>query len=139
MSFGGVRLFANQKTCDVSAAQKDCENLDLVCIGIGLDGCELENEKLTRCLKNMRRLRARLRKFGRRLLQRQGAKADAPKVAALYKKACDSGYPLGCANLGHFTSGGLASKTRKRRAKTGARPARRKRASPALTSAITRY
>ncbi len=130
-----MRLFANQKTCDVSAAQKGCENLDFVCIGIGLDGCELENEKLTRCLKNMRRLRARLRKFGRRLLQRQGAKADAPKVAALYKKACDSGYPLGCANLGHFTSGGLASKTRKRRAKTGARPARRKRASRTSTSA----
>ena len=31
--------------------QKSCDNLDLVCIGIGLDGCELENEKLTRCLK----------------------------------------------------------------------------------------
>lgn len=46
-----MRLFANQKTCDVSAAQKGCENLDLVCIGIGLDGCELENEKLMRCLK----------------------------------------------------------------------------------------
>lgn len=45
-----MRLFANQKTCDVSAAQKSCDNLDLVCIGIGLDGCELENEKLMRCL-----------------------------------------------------------------------------------------
>ena len=133
-----MRLFANQKTCDVSAAQKGCENLDFVCIGIGLDGCELENEKLTRCLKNMRRLRARLRKFERHLLQRQSAKADAPKVASLHKKACDSGYPLGCANLGRFTSEGLASKTRKKRAKSGARPARRKRASPALTSAITR-
>ena len=119
MSFGGVRLFANQKTCDVSAAQKGCENLDLVCIGIGLDGCELENEKLTRCLKNMRRLRARLRKFGRRLLQRQGAKADAPKVAALHKKTCDSGYPLGCANLGRFTSGAR----RQKRAKSGRNPA----------------
>jgi len=101
------------------ATQKGCENLDLVCIGIGLDGCELENEKLTRCLKNMRRLRARLRKFGRRLPQRQGAKADAPKVAALYKKACDSGYPLDCANLGRFTSGAW----RQKRAKGGRKPA----------------
>lgn len=48
MSFGGVRLFANQKTCDVSAAQKGCENLDLVCIGIGLDGCELDKTKSLR-------------------------------------------------------------------------------------------
>ena len=46
--FGGVRLFANQKTCDVSAAQKGCENLDLVCIGIGLDGCELDETKSLR-------------------------------------------------------------------------------------------
>lgn len=69
-----------------------------------------QNEKLTRCLKNMRRLRARLRKFGRRLPQRQGAKADAPKVAALHKKACDSGYPLGCANPGLLYERGSASK-----------------------------
>ena len=45
MSFGGVRLFANQKTCDVSAAQKGCENLDLVCIGVKLDECELDETK----------------------------------------------------------------------------------------------
>ena len=48
----------------------------------------------------------------------EGVKKDEPKAAELYKKACDSGYPLGCANLGRFTSEGLASKTRKRRAKS---------------------
>ena len=63
-----------------------------------------------RCLKNMRRLRARLCKFGRRLPQRQGAKADAPKAASLYKKACDSGYPLGCTNPGLLYERGLGVK-----------------------------
>ena len=58
----------------------------------------------------MRQLRARLRKFGRRLPQRQGAKADAPKVASLHKKTCDSGYPLGCANPGLLYERGLGVK-----------------------------
>ena len=81
-----MRLFANQKTCDVSAAQKGCENLDLVCIGIRPDGCELENEKLMRCLKNVRWLRARLRKFGRRLPQKQGAKATRQRLPRSIKR-----------------------------------------------------